>query len=149
MPNKQGLTELEELYIQVQRKVSTQWHKRLDSLVSGSQALILRILDRNGPQKVSTIAERLDITPGAVTSLSDKLIACGYANRNRDTADRRVVHLEITDQGREILAKYREVLKSTVESIFVGLSDGDIAHLTRIYQQVLANIEQPREEKMK
>ncbi|RNB74258.1 MFS transporter [Brevibacillus invocatus] len=44
-----------------------------------SQALILRILHAHGPQKVSAIAERLDITPGAVTSLADKLIAGGYA----------------------------------------------------------------------
>lgn len=141
------LTDFEDLYIQLQRRVSSEWHKRLDTLVSGSQALILRILHAHGPQKVSAIAERLDITPGAVTSLADKLIACGYADRKRDTIDRRVVYLEITDQGHEILLKYRVELKRTVEDFFVGLSDEDLQHLTRIYTQVLKNIEQRRGEK--
>ncbi|MGG1658303.1 MarR family winged helix-turn-helix transcriptional regulator [Brevibacillus sp. NRS-1366] len=146
MPNKRSLTDFEELYIHVQRKVSAQWHKRLDPLVSGSQSLILRILDVNGPQKVSSIAERLGITPGAVTSLSDKLIAGGYAIRNRDHTDRRVVQLEITDQGRELLLKYQAELGRTIEQFFVGLSEEDIHHLVRIYQQVLKNIDQRREE---
>lgn len=146
MPITSSLTELEELYLQVQRKVSAEWHKRLDPLVSGSQSLILRSLDVNGPEKVSSLAERLGITPGAVTSLSDKLIAGGYAVRNRDTVDRRVVHLEITDQGREILLKYRAELKNTVEDIFVGLSEADIDHLLRIYRQVLTNMNHRREE---
>ncbi|MCM3082088.1 MULTISPECIES: MarR family transcriptional regulator [Brevibacillus] len=147
MSNPGKLTELEDLYIQIQRRVSAEWHKRLDTLISGSQALILRILHAHGPQKVSAIAERLDITPGAVTSLADKLIACGYADRKRDTADRRVVYLEITDQGHEILLKYRAELKRTVEEFFVGLSDEDLQHLTRIYTQLLKNIEQRRGEK--
>jgi DNA-binding MarR family transcriptional regulator len=141
MSNPSSLADFEDLYILIQRKVSAKWHKRMDPLVSGSQALILRILDVNGPQKVSAIASRLDITPGAVTSLCDKLIACGYANRKRDTEDRRVVHLEITDQGREILLMYKAEMKRAVEELFHGVSEEDVSHLVRIYKQVLKNIE--------
>ncbi|ATF11279.1 MarR family transcriptional regulator [Brevibacillus sp. HB1.4B] len=136
----------EELYIQLQRKVSAESHKRLDPLVSGSQAMLLRILDMNGPQKASSIAERMNITPGAVTSLADKLIACGYATRNRDNTDRRVVQLDITDQGKEILQQYKAVVRNTIEQFFAGVSDEDKQHLVRIYRQVLKNIEQQREE---
>lgn len=51
MPSQSGLTDFEQLYIQVQRSVSAKWHKRLDPLVSASQAMLLRMLDKNGPQK--------------------------------------------------------------------------------------------------
>ncbi|MFT9848818.1 MarR family winged helix-turn-helix transcriptional regulator [Aneurinibacillus sp. REN35] len=146
MPDQNNRTDFEELYLQVQRKVAAEWHKRLDQLISGSQSMILRMLEVSGPQKVSTLAERLCITPGAVTSLSDKLISCGYATRKRDTVDRRVVNLEITEKGRTILRQYRKEVKSTVEYFFAGLSDEDIDHLTRIYQQVLKNIDTQKEE---
>jgi DNA-binding MarR family transcriptional regulator len=145
MPHRSSLTEFEELYLEFQRKVSTEWHKRLDRLVSGSQAMILRKLEVNGPQNVSALADSLHITPGAVTGLSDKLISSGYANRKRDTNDRRVVHLEITDQGKEILRQFRTEIKSVVEQFFVGLSDEDIHHLIRIYQKVLMNIDEQKE----
>ncbi|MED1918494.1 MarR family winged helix-turn-helix transcriptional regulator [Brevibacillus sp. DP1.3A] len=142
----QSQVNFEELYIQLQRKVSAESHKRLDPLVSGSQAMLLRILDMNGPQKASSIAERMNITPGAVTSLADKLIACRYATRNRDSTDRRVVQLDITDQGREILRQYKTIVRNTIEQFFAGVSDEDKQHLVRIYHQVLKNIEQQREE---
>lgn len=146
MTSQSGLNDFENLYIEIQRKVSAEWHKRLDPLISASQALILRKLDKSGPQKITTLAEGLCITPGAVTSLSDKLISSGYANRRRDTKDRRVVYLEITDQGRELLNQYRAEVKSTVKDLFVGLPDEDLNHLIRIYQQVLRNIDKPQEE---
>lgn len=134
-----NLTEFEELYVEIQRNISVEWQKRLDRLVSGSQAAILRSLAVNGPQNASTLAERLRITPGAVTSLSNKLISSGYAHRNRNANDRRVVLLEITDQGREILQQFKEENKNIVKQLFSGLPEEDIDHLIRIYQHVLAN----------
>ncbi|MEG0259123.1 MAG: MarR family transcriptional regulator [Lysinibacillus sp.] len=135
-----NLTTFEELYIAFQRNVSVEWQKRLDRLVSGSQAAILRSLAVHGPQNASTLAESLRITPGAVTSLSDKLIASGYAHRNRDANDRRVVLLEITDQGREILKQFKIENKNIVKQLFSGLPEEDIEHLIRIYQHVLTNM---------
>lgn len=142
MPEGNGLTEFEELYLEFQRKISAEWHKRLDRLVSASQAKILWMLEYRGPQRVSVLADRLGITPGAVTSLSNKLISSGYALRMQDSNDRRVVMLEITEKGREVLKKFRMETKSTVKHFFAGLSDEDIDHLIRIYQQVMKNIDQ-------
>ncbi|MGZ0052035.1 MarR family winged helix-turn-helix transcriptional regulator [Brevibacillus gelatini] len=146
MPSQSGLTEFEQLYIQVQRSVSAKWHKRLDPLVSASQAMLLRMLDKHGPLKASALAELLQITPGAVTSLSDKLIACGYASRSRVSHDRRVVCLDITEKGKAMLQQYKVELKRTIGDLFAGLSEEDLAHLNRIYRHVLHNIEQQREE---
>lgn len=146
MSHSSNLTEFEELYANMQRKVSTEWHRRLDRLVSGSQATILWMLELQGPQKVSALAERLDITPGAVTSLSGKLISSGYANRMRDSDDRRVVYLEITAKGQEMLYKFRVEIKNVIGEFFAGLSDEDMTHLIRIYKQVLKNLDELKEE---
>lgn len=134
------LTEFEELYVTFQRSVSVEWQKRMDLLVSSSQAAILRSLAANGPQNASTLAERLRITPGAVTSLSDKLIANGYAHRQKDVKDGRIVLLEITDKGRDILLQFKKENKNILKQLFSGLPKEDIGHLIRIYQHVLKNI---------
>lgn len=114
----------------------------MDRIISGSQSTILWKLDKHGPQKVTTIAEQMSITPGAVTSLSDKLIANGYANRNRATNDRRVVYLEITEKGKELLHQLRAEIKSSTAYFFAGLSDEDLEHLVRIYRLVLKNMDE-------
>jgi DNA-binding MarR family transcriptional regulator len=133
--------------MEFQRKVSDEWNNRLDRLVSGSQATILRSLEEKGPQNASTLAKHLHITPGAVTSLSDKLIINGYAQRKRDSNDRRVVLLEITEQGRELLQQFKIEIKSVIQQFFSGLPDNDINHLIRIYQHVLMNIATKKEAK--
>lgn len=146
MPGRSNLTEFEELYIGIHRKITAEWQRRLDRLISGSQALILWKLEKKGPQKVTTLAEQLCITPGAVTSLADKLIASGYATRERDTSDRRVVNLIITDKGKELLQMFRADSRQAVEQVFDGVSDEDIEHLIRIYRKVLSNLELKKEE---
>lgn len=137
-----SLTAFEELYLEFQRKVSSEWHKRLDRLVSGSQAGILWSLHYEGPQSASKLAAGLGITPGAVTSLSDKLISSGYAIRKKDEQDRRVVYLEITPEGRVALEQFRHEMKKIIDKFFAGVSQQDLEHLIRIFRQVLLNIEQ-------
>ena len=46
-----------------------------------------------------------DITMGAVTNLADRLINAGFASRERGTEDRRVVKVQLTDEGRKVLEK--------------------------------------------
>ncbi|USG66616.1 MarR family transcriptional regulator [Brevibacillus ruminantium] len=147
MTDQDNVMHFVEYYVEFHRKISTEWHRRLDRIISGSQAMILKTLGMKGRQKVSTLAEMLRITPGAVTSLSDKLIVNGYATRIRDETDRRVVYLEITDQGREVMQKYRAESRAAVKQFFAGLSEEDIQHLTRIYEQVLQNLHHGNEGK--
>ncbi|MGI2297161.1 MarR family winged helix-turn-helix transcriptional regulator [Paenibacillus sp. GXUN7292] len=140
MTRQHILTEFEELYIDFQRKIGAAWQKKMEHTISSSQGTILFRLNAAGPQKFSALAEKLGITPGAVTSLSDKLISAGYAERKRDEEDRRVVYLEITEAGSEIVKSLKMDIKGVVKSFFEGVSDEDLKHLTRIYEQILKNI---------
>ncbi|MFK7696604.1 MarR family transcriptional regulator, partial [Paenibacillus sp. HJGM_3] len=87
-------TEFEILYRQLTRKLSLEWNKESAQPITGSHAYILEKLAQEGPQKVSSLAEAIGITAGAVTGLSDKLAGYGYATRGRTEEDRRVVMLE-------------------------------------------------------
>jgi len=140
------LTEFEELYLDFQRKMGAAWHKKIEHSISGSQGTILFHLNSAGPQKFSALADRLCITPGAVTSLSDKLISAGFAERKRDEEDRRVIYLEITEEGRELVKKLKKDIKDVVKTFFEGVSDEDLEHLTRIYKQILRNINELEKE---
>ncbi len=75
MTSRQDLYELEETFRQLFRRIRTSWSRFEEQGVSASQAIILEKLNSDGPLKVSQIAEALWITSGAVTTLSDKLIA--------------------------------------------------------------------------
>ncbi|MEK8126462.1 MarR family transcriptional regulator [Paenibacillus filicis] len=137
MPNRQDLYEVEEAFRQLFRRIKAAWTRFEVRGVSSSQASILEKLHTDGPLKVSQIADALWITAGAVTSLSDKLIAGGYAERSRSEEDRRVVYLEITDNGREVLEEFRLHRKAIVDGFFGKLADEDARHLIRIFNLML------------
>jgi DNA-binding MarR family transcriptional regulator len=135
------LDELQAVFRQLIRKMQSEWTKYVEQGISGSQAIILETLERNGPQKVSDLAEVLDITSGAVTFLCDKLIAAGYAERYRSEDDRRVVFMKITEEGLKLLPILKQQRNSIIKTFFGGLSDQDIDHLIKVFNQVLHNIE--------
>lgn len=146
MTRAQDVLELDEVFRQVKRKITAEWNKHFQHGISGSQAIILEKLAAEGPQKATDLADALYITSGAVTGLSDKLIMGGYANRNRAEDDRRVVYLEITEKGNDILETVRKQRKELIDTLFNGLPEADLHHLIRIYREILSNIEKRQKE---
>lgn len=136
-----NLYELESTFRLLFRKIRTSWTRFEEQGVSASQAVILEKLEAEGPLKVSQIAEMLYITSGAVTSLSDKLISGGFASRTRSEEDRRVVMMEITDKGREVLESLHRHRSEVVECFFGRLPKEDVDHLNRIFKQILEDSE--------
>lgn len=57
---------------------------------------------------MSELADQLGVTSGGATRLVDKVAADGLVARRSCTEDRRVHHVGLTDQGRELLAAVLE-----------------------------------------
>jgi DNA-binding MarR family transcriptional regulator len=131
---------LESFYL-VLRKLKKEWSNQLQR-ISHSQYLILKSLDQSGSQKAAQLAELTQLTPGAITCASDKLVLEGYAERSRDTEDRRVVYVEITEKGRELVRVLRENQNKVTIKFFQGLPEEDIEHLIRIYSKLSENLEE-------
>ena len=78
----------------------------LDAAIAGylgiheSAYRCLDILDQEGPMTAGQLAGRARLSPGATTTIVDRLEEKGYARRTRDTADRRRVLLEVTPELR-------------------------------------------------
>lgn len=146
MPYSEDFSRFEDLYWHVSRSMNYIWKKIFDHQFPGSQSYIIFLLEKRNGMKMTEMAEALNITPGAVTSSSDKLICGGYIRRTRDENDRRVVFLEITDKGKETLEELRKEGRKAVKAIFGGASEEDVRHLIRIYEHAAENIDRVREE---
>jgi DNA-binding MarR family transcriptional regulator len=73
-----------------------------------SSGLVLGILaDFGAPLPPNKIAERLIISRASVTSLIDSLERRGYVRRSPHATDRRMLHIELTDTGRQIAHDFR------------------------------------------
>uniref|UniRef100_A0A7C2EJT1 MarR family transcriptional regulator n=1 Tax=Ammonifex degensii TaxID=42838 RepID=A0A7C2EJT1_9THEO len=109
--------------------------------LGGGPHYFLRALSR-GRATVSEMAAELGVTLAAVTALANKLVRTGWIGRYRDERDRRVVWLELTAEGREVLARAQAARREVFKRYFGGLSGEEVAALCQIMKKVLAKLQQ-------
>src|SRR5256885_4744493 len=75
-----------------------------DAGLTTPQYRMLTALSEGG-QRSARLAERLAVRKPTVTALADGLIAAGYAVREGEPGDRRIVRLCLTEAGAEALRR--------------------------------------------
>lgn len=73
--------------------------------LTGPQAWTMRTLADYGPIKISDIARRMYLHVATVVGIVDRLEVRGFVRRTRDLKDRRVVHVELTEEGKSVVSK--------------------------------------------
>lgn len=98
--------------------------ERSDLGITPAQSRLLRTLAHFGsPPRMADLAERLEVVPRAVTTLVDGLEASGMVRRAPDPSNRRVIRIEITDEGRAALSTLRGARRAAAEEILAPLAE--------------------------
>jgi DNA-binding MarR family transcriptional regulator len=142
---QEDFLQLEHTFTQMKRRMDAEWARENDLGINAMQARILVRLFEEGPQKASAIADKLQITAGAITGIADKLIDLQYLERERDVEDRRVVYLVLTEKGQQLVERLKVRRTAIMEMMFTGLSPDDVRELTRLFNQVIANMDAVKE----
>lgn len=71
--------------------------------VSAPQLACLSTLNDHGPLPPSVIAKNILVKSSTVTGIIDRLEKKGYVTRVRNSPDRRVINIELTDAGRKVV----------------------------------------------
>ena len=66
-------------------------------------AVLVTIQYLGGRAKPGEVAQWLQRSPNSISMLADRMVRAGLIKRARDTKDRRVVHLTISDKGKDAL----------------------------------------------
>ncbi len=72
--------------------------------LTGPQIWVLKILAGDAPMRVSELARRMYLRPATVVGILDRLEGKGMVTRTRSQLDRRAVDLNLTDEGRALVA---------------------------------------------
>ncbi|MFE9763075.1 MarR family winged helix-turn-helix transcriptional regulator [Streptomyces sp. NPDC005808] len=92
--------------------------------ITPAQSRLLRTLAHYGsPPRMADLAERLEVVPRAVTTLVDGLETSGKVRRVPDPTNRRVIRIEVTDDGRKALGELRAARRSAADEILAPLTD--------------------------
>lgn len=135
------MRRLDESFRQVRRQINAEWNTYNVHGLGMSHGRMLTILSQAGPQKASALAEQLLITSGGVTGIADRLIELGYVKRERSEKDRRVVMLDITESGLEIVKLIETVRLKIMHRLFDGMSIANMEQGLHIFEHMSKNME--------
>jgi len=76
---------------------------------------------------------------GSVTRLLDRLEAKGLVQRVRSAEDRRVVNLELTEEGKKVAAQVPEIIVGLGNEVLKGFSRDEFEQFTNLLTRALAN----------
>ncbi|MBM7442372.1 MarR family winged helix-turn-helix transcriptional regulator [Streptomyces sp. HB132] len=121
-PDSDGM--LAEQLLRLTRRLQRIQSRQLEPIgITPAQFRLLRTTAHyDGPPRMADLAERLDVVPRAVTTLVDGLEAGGRVRRAPDPANRRVIRIEITEEGRAVLRSMRDARKAAAEEILAPLT---------------------------
>jgi DNA-binding MarR family transcriptional regulator len=89
-----------------------------DVEVSYSQILVMYALLETGQATMSELSRWLKISHGVATRMVDRLVEKGMVERKRDEADRRVVLVSLSKEGRGFAEKMISVHLDRMDSVF-------------------------------
>jgi len=76
---------------------------------------------------------------GSVTRLLDRLEAKGLVQRVRSAEDRRVVNLELTEEGKKVAAQVPEIIVGLGNEVLKGFTHDEFEQFTNLLTRALAN----------
>jgi DNA-binding MarR family transcriptional regulator len=108
----------------------------IEKELTKTQFVLLKTLCNRNKWTVSKLAEYMGVKPSAITVGADRLYKRGFVRRYRSDLDRRIVYLEITDEGHEILREAENERVNSISSYLNHLSSEELGIFIDIYEKL-------------
>jgi DNA-binding MarR family transcriptional regulator len=108
--------------------------------ISAAQYTIISVLAKRGVDSAAQLCKDLSYDAGAMTRMIDRLEAKGLVNRRRCPEDRRLMKLELTEEGLAALPKLRECSVRVLNRLLRGFSLAEARQIEGFMVRMLQNI---------
>jgi len=109
--------------------------------MTSTQRLALFETAIGGPLRLSELAERMGITAPTASRAVEGLVDLGLLERLPDTADRRAVRIDVTEQGRKDVEGRKARAAAALEPAVAALAAQDRARLAALLARLADELE--------
>jgi len=101
-----------------------------------SDFTVLEALYHKGRQTIRQISEAVLINTGSITYVIDKLEKNEWLERSYCKEDRRVVYIQLTDKGKELMDEVFPKHQKVIEELFEDISTEEIETVINVLKRV-------------
>jgi len=109
----------------------------IETGLTGPQLWVVKLLEETSPMKVSDLARRTYLHPATMVGLLDRLEAKNLVKRTRSEKDRRVVHIDLTEQGQELVKNSPEVVQNLLVKGLEPLAEQKLKKISEGLDQIV------------
>lgn len=107
----------------------------------GSQHHLLMHLANYETVTQKELASQLKVSPASVAVSIKKLESEGYITKEMDREDNRFNKITITEKGKNMVEKSRQVVVKIDEAAFEGFSEQEVGWLSSMVERIYQNLE--------
>src|SRR6201996_4979437 len=108
-------------------------------VTSAQLIVIVNLAGCEGATSASDLCKVISYDAGAMTRMLDRLEAKGLIRRTRSAQDRRLMNLELTEEGRAAYPRMREISMSNANRFLRGFSKAEARQLEGFLNRILEN----------
>jgi MarR family transcriptional regulator, transcriptional regulator for hemolysin len=109
---------------------------------------VLAALNARGPAIQKDLAKSLNMIGPSIVERIDQLEASGLVTRSPVPGDRRASLVDLTGEGRSLVARLHSVMRSTEEALTDGLDPEDVQATRRVLAQIAERARALRAERL-
>lgn len=126
--------------LSAERRLRGRDHQRAGELTY-NQVRAIATLGSRPEMTAGEIARDSGLNPASVTALIDGLESAGFVERRRSLEDRRVCHVSLTEEGRELFARKLAAWQGRWQETLGEFSDEELEAARRVIDRVAGMID--------
>lgn len=123
---------LRDVFLQIRKELGELFGETLTS----SEYMFLKHLSRNSPQTVTALSDEFNVSLSHVTSVSDRLVQKQLIERQRSDKDRRIVELNITENGVKLVKELELQKTEYFSQKFSKLTSEELEMLLTLFNKI-------------
>ena len=136
---------LDEQVITLLFKLNRQIRKHMCEFEDDNQPTMLQVqamnVISNEQYTMRKLAQDLGVALPTATALIDRLVKAGHVKRDVDAKDRRVIHVSLTESGKQVLQQTMKQKMEHMKVIIEKIPQEDKISICRIFSNLLNEIE--------
>jgi len=132
------IDKLDEMMPYMVRRMHQEMAQAMADGITANQFFVMKMMTDRGRMTVSEVAESVNVSLSAVTSLVDRLCKVGMIQRRRSEDDRRVVWLEPTEQGRDMVNTCQASRRNILQRYLGHLEEKELEFIIAIYEKIIS-----------
>ena len=106
--------------------------------ITNNDMHIIEAIGLSGENTMSSVAKKLKITAGSLTTAVNALVRKAYVKRERSEEDRRVVYIVITEKGEKAFYHHEQFHRQMTNAVIEKLDDEEIDALVKMLKDISA-----------